>query len=260
MSVQHYRELFDDSFIIGLVDSAKESGISAREMAEKIYFPALVGSAPEVVAQAFEACAEGLLYDVFCRCYELYGEACPFAAEEFALEEHTEVAGVYVEMIHLPKTHFEPDNCLQAVLIFDVREGAVLRLVVLERNDRGEEVYQLFDEEGFLWLEQGVAPDGAQARLERVLQIALEEDVDLPTYAYISARCPLCGTTYQLGLTDEELEGYRRFREEDEDLEDAIPALNGFEREFLMTGMCPNCQASVFHKDLPTDMSRWARE
>ena len=36
MSVQHYRELFDDSFIIGLVESAKESGIAAREMAEKI--------------------------------------------------------------------------------------------------------------------------------------------------------------------------------------------------------------------------------
>ena len=46
----------------------------------------------------------------------------------------------------------------------------------------------------------------------------------------------------------------------EEDLEDAVPALNLFEREFLITGMCPDCQCSVFNKELPEDVSRWELE
>ena len=65
---------------------------------------------------------------------------------------------------------------------------------------------------------------------------------------------------HALGLTEEEREGYQRYNNDEEDLEDAIPALNAFEREFLITGMCAECQCDVFRKELPEDVSRWVLE
>ena len=78
-------------------------------------------------------------------------------------------------------------------------------------------------------------------------------------YQYISEKCPMCQQTFSLGLLPDELEEYRKFTEEDEDIQDVLPQLNLFEREFLITGMCPECQANLFGKELPDDLSRWMR-
>lgn len=72
----------------------------------------------------------------------------------------------------------------------------------------------------------------------------------LSQWPFSLANCPICGKqTKGLGLTEEELEGYHKFRGEDADLEDDIPNLNAFERAFLIAGMCPDCQCRAFRKE-----------
>ena len=78
-------------------------------------------------------------------------------------------------------------------------------------------------------------------------------------YRYLVGNCAVCGRKMGLGLTEAEIEGYQRYVNDDEDLEDALPKLNLFEREFILSGMCPDCQSNFFRKPLPQDMSRWHR-
>ena len=108
------------------------------------------------------------------------------------------------------------------------------------------------------WEPEALALADRSELLKLILDILDQKQPQYPHY--ISARCPICNRTVKLGLTDEEREGYKRYNNDEEDLEDAIPALNAFEREFLITGMCVECQCDVFRKELPEDVSRWVLE
>ena len=106
------------------------------------------------------------------------------------------------------------------------------------------------------WKREAAAPSDPDALLELTLDLTARKA--RAQYQYIPAQCLFCGRVLYLGLREEEMEGYRRYREDGADLEDVLPALNAFEREFLITGMCPDCQCDVFRKELPADTRRWA--
>lgn len=69
----------------------------------------------------------------------------------------------------------------------------------------------------------------------------------------IVATCPLCGETHYLDLIDDEFELFKLYEAGFGHIQDMLPMLNPTEREFLMTGYCPNCQKMLFGVDTTTD-------
>ena len=137
------------------------------------------------------------------------------------------------------------------------REHVKFHFLLVRQEAEGQHIYY-FNLQSGEWTGEAVAPADRSELLGLVLEI-LDQKQAQYSY-YISARCPLCNRVFKLGLTEEEREGYKRYCDDDEDLEEAIPALNAFEREFLISGMCPDCQCEVFRKELPEDVSRWELE
>ena len=142
------------------------------------------------------------------------------------------------------------------MLVDSSKEEIELSFMAIERNDDGTNTMNVMNLETFAWEGKGIAPDNFDDIANHALEIHVKKNVSYPKKVVM--QCPLCWNKFSLGLSEEEFEGYNRYRCEDEDLEDAIPALNLFEKEFLLTGMCPNCQCEVFKKSLPTDISRWS--
>ena len=58
--------------------------------------------------------------------------------------------------------------------------------------------------------------------------------------------CPMCGTTSTIELTDEEARGVRKYLTQRCLIQEALPALRPSEREFIVTGYCPDCQNLLF--------------
>ena len=72
----------------------------------------------------------------------------------------------------------------------------------------------------------------------------------------ITRTCPLCRRECSLILNEREFSEYT-VAEANDDLPDGVAGLDLFEKEFLITGMCPLCQERVFGKGLPTLVTRW---
>lgn len=75
----------------------------------------------------------------------------------------------------------------------------------------------------------------------------------------VSATCPVCYRKWSIRLTESEYAHYEIALEED-DIPDGIGALTLFEKEFFISGMCPECQARVFKKECPSLTGRWLVE
>lgn len=257
MPLKHYLDHYDDSESASCVPEAKEKNITPREFAETGYIPMFVYGESIVI---FDACLfqqkETFIYDIFCRVYELFGEACPYTKEEFDLEIYEAGEQVKLSVISLPVKDLQEGNILKMVLVLD-REHVKFYFLLVRQDAEGRRIYS-FDLQSGDWEAEGIAPADTEELLGLVLEIL---DQKQPLYPhYIPARCPICNRAFKLGLSDEEREGYQRYNDDEEDLEDAIPALNAFEREFLITGMCPDCQCDVFRKEPPEDLSRWELE
>lgn len=256
MPLKHYLDHYDDSESASCVPQAKEENFTPREFAETGYIPVFV--VREGIM--FDACLtiqkEAFIYDIFCRVYDLFGKECPYSKEEFSVEKYECGEQVKISVIGLPTKDLQEGNILKMVYVLD-REHVKFYFLLVRQDAEGQHIYS-FDLQSGDWEAEALAPADTEELLGLVLEIL---DQKQPRYPhYISARCPICNRAFKLGLTDEEREGYKRYCNDDEDLEDAIPALNAFEREFLITGMCPDCQCEVFRKEPPEDISRWELE
>lgn len=76
----------------------------------------------------------------------------------------------------------------------------------------------------------------------------------------INRECPMCGEIIQLELTSKQKNEYVNYLMEHpkRNIQDALFSFNAFEREFIKTGYCPECQNVLFGNPLPApDMGRW---
>ena len=244
---QHYLHYFDDASIAECVAEAKESGFTARAFAETGYIPTFLVSDPEVFYSCLETQEATFVYDIFCRAYALYEENCPFAGAEFSVTRYSygEVAQMHV--IALPPA--KEGDFQQLAIILDL-EKTELYFLAVQKGEAGQQSIYSFNIYNQTWTVEGNAPADPNQLVEAFIALTVENQA--PKYQYISKNCPLCGAVYRLGLTEEEMENYNRTQSED-----AVPGLNAFEREFLITGMCPDCQCTVFKKEVPADLSRW---
>ncbi|MBE6978457.1 MAG: hypothetical protein E7438_07515 [Ruminococcaceae bacterium] len=256
MPLKHYLDHYDDSESASCVPQAKEEKFTPREFAETGYIPMF--ACREGIM--FDACLtiqkEKFIYDIFHRVYDLFGESCPYTKEEFSVEIYEAGEQVKISVISLPTKDLQEGNILKMLYVMD-GEHVKLYFLLVRQDAEGQHIYS-FDLQSGDWGAEAIAPADTEELLGVVLEILDEKTSQYPHY--ISARCPICNRAFKLGLTEEEREGYQRYNNDEEDLEDAIPALNAFEREFLITGMCPDCQCDVFRKEPPEDLSRWAME
>jgi len=253
MPLKHYLDHYDDSESASCVPQAKEEHFTPREFAETGYIPVFIYQQGIMFDICLTLQKEVFLHDIFRRVYELFGEVCPYSREEFSLEIYQGGEKVKLSVIGLPTKDLQEGNIRKMVYVMDA-EHVKFHFLLVRQEEEGEYIYY-FDLQSGEWEGEGVASADTEELLKQILDIL---DQKLPQYPHhISAQCPICGRTIKLGLTGEEMENYKKYRDEDMDLEDAIPALNAFEREFLITGMCPDCQCNVFRKELPEDVTRW---
>ena len=55
--------------------------------------------------------------------------------------------------------------------------------------------------------------------------------------------CPMCGSTHWMRINGEQ---YEKYKYGGVLIQDAFPELDPFEREFIKTGYCPECQELLF--------------
>ena len=252
MPLKYYLDHYDDSESASCVPEAKREGFTPREFAETGYIPVFV--VREGIM--FDACLtiqkEKFIYDIFCRVYDLFGKECPYSKEEFSVETYNAGEAVKLSVIALPAKDLQEGNILKMVYVLD-GEHVKLYFLLVRQDAEGQHIYY-FDLQTGDWEAEAFAPADTEELLKLVFDI-LDQKSLYPHH--LSARCPICNRSIRLGVTVEEWENYKRYCDEEIDLEEAIPALNAFEREFLITGMCPDCQCDVFHKEPPEDISRW---
>lgn len=63
---------------------------------------------------------------------------------------------------------------------------------------------------------------------------------------YIQRTCPMCNRAAFLKLTGMQIEQYNAYICYGGIIQDRIPSLNKFGREFVKTGYCPDCQELLF--------------
>ncbi len=73
----------------------------------------------------------------------------------------------------------------------------------------------------------------------------------------VRKKCPMCGKTHAVVLTDEEVVKYKRYLQGAEKIQELFPELGVVEREFLMTGYCYGCQALLFGKRNKPNLKVW---
>lgn len=66
----------------------------------------------------------------------------------------------------------------------------------------------------------------------------------------IMKECPRCGVIMGLNLSQEQFFCYQKqYLSGEKCIQDALPDMGCFQREFLMTGYCPECQSVIFGKE-----------
>lgn len=253
MPLKHYLDHYDDSESASCVAEVKAEGFSPREFAETGYIPMFVYRESIMFDVCLTIQKETFIYDIFCRVYDLFGETCPYSKDSFSVESYSAGEAVKISVIGLPSKELRDGNILKIVYILD-REHVKFHFLLVRYEEEMQNIYD-FDLDTAKWSEEGPAPADTEELVKRIFDILDEKQPQYPRR--ISGRCPICGRDVHLGLTEEEYEGYQKFQSGGEDLEEAIPDLNAFEREFMITGMCVDCQCSVFRKEPPADTSRW---
>lgn len=232
----------------------------AREYTEQIYIPYLCLDKTGEFAATFVTQGGYFFSCLYNRVAQLMERDIRFYAEDFDVKAYVygEDQGI-ICIAQLPRENLQDWDFRQMCFVLDLETMDVVLLAVGKDEDGKEYLYQLDADTGE-YIEKASVSDNTQELLDLIVQTALISDTQTKSqYQYISAKCPMCQQTISLGLLPDELEGYRKFTGEDEDIQDVLPQLDLFEREFLITGMCPECQANLFGKELPDDLSRWMR-
>ncbi len=250
-----YRERYDDKGLVETVTDAKKLGLTAREFTEMIYIPTFMLEDFDVFFDFLVEDEGKFIYDIYSRAWSVYDESIPFEENQFAAEMYGFGDDVRIIYITLPQNEAEEESFLHIAIVLDMKEEQIHFLAV-ERGDGENHPVSSLDLDCSEWCREGVF---APRDTEEFLQFAIDVTVNKEqvSYHYVSKSCPLCGSAFSLGLTDTESEIYNKVLQGDVDLEEALPALNSFEKEFLITGMCLDCQKTVFKKNLPADLSRW---
>ena len=224
----------------------------AREYTERIYIPYLCLDKTGEFAATFVTQGGYFFSCIYNRVAQLMEKDIRFYAEDFDVKAYVygEDQGI-IYIAQLPRENLQDWDFRQMCIVLDFETMDVVLLAVGKGEDGKEYLYQLDSDTGE-YIEKASVSDNTQELLNLLVRTASQ-------YQYISEKCPMCQQTFSLGLLSDELEGYRKFTEEEEDIQDVLPQLNLFEREFLITGMCPECQANLFGKELPDDLSRWMR-
>lgn len=82
---------------------------------------------------------------------------------------------------------------------------------------------------------------------------AEEEDFeDEPCYIYNA--CPMCRKTHRIALSSAEYFEFDARYAKGESVIRIFPQMNKFEREFLISGYCPECQEKIFGSSIPNNL------
>ena len=73
----------------------------------------------------------------------------------------------------------------------------------------------------------------------------------------IKKDCPMCGKTNSLNLSSNEFSNYQKYLNREGLVQELLPDLNIFEREFLMTNICLKCQEKLFGRKSVIRKERW---
>ena len=66
------------------------------------------------------------------------------------------------------------------------------------------------------------------------------------TTSVVEVKCIICGTPHTIVVPTE---GYKRWKNREAHIQDALPTLTANERELLMSGICPVCWDKHFSDD-----------
>lgn len=76
-------------------------------------------------------------------------------------------------------------------------------------------------------------------------------------YSEVGSVCPMCRKETGMYLTEEEAEAFELYQMGFGHIQDVLPMLNPFEREFLKTGYCIHCQELLFGRKAEITEGRW---
>ena len=122
----------------------------------------------------------------------------------------------------------------------------------------GKSDYVIFFDSGNTWCNVIAAFEKIDE--ERFLREAKScfEKIEMDKYTETECRkCPMCGSVNELKLTQDEAFNLLMYSFGDLNIQDALPGLTPFEREFLKTGYCPKCQEILFGKKFERRAGRW---
>lgn len=81
--------------------------------------------------------------------------------------------------------------------------------------------------------------------------------------SHIMNSCPMCGKVTYLGLSETQAVEFDHYVDAENAgarllIQDALPSFDAFEREFVKTGYCPDCQKMLFSVDFhPSAEHKW---
>ena len=69
----------------------------------------------------------------------------------------------------------------------------------------------------------------------------------------INKICPMCGKSFFLRINSDQEKEFENYAYYDGLIQEKLKSFNDFEREFVKTGYCPECQEDLFMKELSKD-------
>ena len=66
----------------------------------------------------------------------------------------------------------------------------------------------------------------------------------------INKICPMCGKSAFLRINSDQEKEFEKYACYDGLIQEKLKSFNDFEREFVKTGYCPECQEDLFMKEL----------
>ena len=76
----------------------------------------------------------------------------------------------------------------------------------------------------------------------------------------INKICPMCGKSVFLRINSDQEKEFENYACYDGLIQEKLKSFNDFEREFVMTGYCPECQKDLFMKELSKDESFFTQD
>lgn len=252
--ISHYLEKYDDSSIAKLVPDTKKKGISAREFAEMLYLPFMIADEALLLFSMLEALSMGrVIFDLYRRVWELYGEKFPFSEDDFSGIAFNYNENVRAVVLNLPDKDIKPGDFLKIFFITE-KTSEDIHIAVVEQGEDRFNYVSVFDMMNLIFTRTAVAPRDFEALKDIVAECTFDKSEN--RCHNIEKQCPICHEYSSIELSNDEMTAYSKASDENGSLEEALPELDEFMIEFLRTGMCIMCQGVHFGKPLP-DYAKW---